>query len=311
MTARNSTALQTTFAVLAVLSAAVFWAGNGIGSKILFRPGGAHFDAVGLFTARAAWSLPIFLVLAWLGRPARPPDRADRLRLLGLGLAFGPGACGFLALGAQYTSGAHIMLLMTLVPAVTAALGAVFLHERITRIQTAALVIGLAGTALLTLTRSTTGSSLAGDLLELVQVLALGVMFVLTRTLGGRYTPIFITGVNCAIGMAALLAIGTLLGRLDSVTQPLTRNASTLGWFFGEIVIGLSIYSQFAQAYALRTLDAATFSLMISYATLVIGLIGSVWLLGERIAPSGYAAGVLLAIALGLSLSPRRRAIVS
>ena len=49
-----------------MLSASVFWAGNGIGSKILFRPDGAHFDAVGLFTARAAWSLPIFLAMAWL-----------------------------------------------------------------------------------------------------------------------------------------------------------------------------------------------------------------------------------------------------
>jgi drug/metabolite transporter (DMT)-like permease len=291
---------------VAVLSAAVFWAGNGIGSKILFRPDGAHFDAVGLFTARAAWSLPIFLVLAWAGRPDRPPSRADWLRIIGLGLAFGPGACGFLALGAQFTSGAHIMLLMTLVPAVTAALGAIVLGERISRMQIAALVLGIAGTALLTLTHSTSGSSLKGDLLELVQVFALAIMFVLTRTLGRRYSPIFITGANCAIGMTALLAIGTLLGRIGSVTQPLTNDPSTLGWFFGEIVIGLSVYSQFAQAYALRTLDAGTFSLMISYATLVVGLIGSVWLLGEQIAPTGYAAGLLLAIALGLSLSSGR-----
>jgi len=290
-----------------MLSASVFWAGNGIGSKILFRPDGAHFDAVGLFTARAAWSLPIFLAMAWLASPDAPIPRADRWRLLAVGIAFGPGACGFLALGAQFTSGAHIIMLMTLSPALTAALGAVVLKERITPTQAAALVLGLAGTALLTLTHSSSGSTLKGDLLELVQVVSLSVMFVFTRALGTRYSPIFVSGAYCAIGMMLLLAVGVVLGRLGAVTQPLVRDWSTIGWFFGEIVIGLSIYGQFAQSAALRVLGAGTTSLLASYGTVAFGIAGSIWLLGETIAPTGYIAGVLLAVALGLSLAPSRQ----
>ena len=47
MTERNSTALRTTFALLAIFSAAVFWGGNAIASKILYRPE-AGFDAPAL-----------------------------------------------------------------------------------------------------------------------------------------------------------------------------------------------------------------------------------------------------------------------
>src|ERR1700733_10835223 len=107
MTARNSTALRTTFALLAIFSAAVFWGGNAIASKILYLPAGAHFDAPALFKTYATWALPLFFLMAVLARPKQPPSRADWLLLAGTGVAFGPGACGFLALAAQYTSGAH------------------------------------------------------------------------------------------------------------------------------------------------------------------------------------------------------------
>src|ERR1700722_15986623 len=104
MTVRNSTALRTTFAALAIFSAAVFWGGNAIASKILYEPENTHFDAPGLFVARAAWSLPLFLIIALLARPKQAPSRTDWLCLAGVGICFGPGACGFLALAAQYTS---------------------------------------------------------------------------------------------------------------------------------------------------------------------------------------------------------------
>src|ERR1700733_2031069 len=89
MTERNSTALRTTFALLAIFSAAVFWGGNAIASKILYRPD-AGFDAPALFVARAAWSLPLFLLMAILARPKCVPARAEWLLLAGTGVAVGP-----------------------------------------------------------------------------------------------------------------------------------------------------------------------------------------------------------------------------
>ncbi|HEV8020884.1 MAG TPA: DMT family transporter [Candidatus Lustribacter sp.] len=300
---RNSTALRTTFAVLAIFTAAVFWGGNAIASKILYES--AHFDAPSLFVARAAWSLPLFLLMALLARPQRPPTRAEWGLLAGIGVAFGPGACGLLALAAQYTSGTHVVLLMSLSPPVTAVMAALLLRERVDAIRIVALAIGIGGAALLTLTHSASGSTVFGDLLELGQVLSFATMFVLTRALGSRFSAIFVSGTYGAIGMALLALFGLATGRFGaSIELTLAPNIATLWWFFGEIVIGLSIYGQWAQAFALQHLSAGTTSILSSYGTLVVGVIGAVLLLHERIAPIGYVAGLMLAVALALALVP-------
>lgn len=304
---RNSTALRTTFALLAIFSAAVFWGFNAIASKILYEPEGAHFDGIGLFVARAAWSLPLFFLMAVLARPKQPPSRSDWWLLAGTGLAFGPGACGFLALAAQYTSGAHVVLLMSLTPPVTAVIATLALRERIDPVRIAALSVGIAGAVLLTVTRSATGSTVFGDLLELVQVVSYALMFVLTRALGKRFSPLFVSGTYGTIGMGTLVLFGLATGRIEpAVAKTLVPSSTIALWFFGEIVIALSIYGQAAQAFALRYLPAGTTSLISSYGTLVVGVIGAIVLLNERIAPSGYIAGALLAVSLALALIPVR-----
>jgi drug/metabolite transporter (DMT)-like permease len=309
MTVRNSTAPRTTFAVIAIFTAAVFWGGNAIASKILYAPEGAHFDAPGLFVARAAWTLPLFVLMAVLARPKHPPSRTDWLLLAGTGVAFGPGACGFLALAAQYTSGAHVVLLMSLAPPVTAVLAGFILRERVDTIRVIALVVGIAGAALLTITRSATGSTVFGDLLELVQVVSYSTTFVLTRAIGRRLPLFFVSGTYGAIGMVLLVIFGLVTGRLlPAIEQTLVPvNTATFWWFFGEIVIGLSIYGQTAQAFALRYLSAGTTAIISAYGTLAVGLVGAIFLLHESIAASGFVAGFLLAIALALALVPVRR----
>ncbi len=130
-------------------------------------------------------------------------------------------------------------------------------------------MLGLAGALLLTFTRSASGSSVTGDLLELVQVVAYSLMFVFTRGLGARYSAFFVSGAYGTIGMALLVIVGLAAGRVAvSAVQPFLSGPSTLWWFFGEIVVGLSIYGQTAQAYALRTLGAGITSLLSSYGTL-------------------------------------------
>ena len=295
--------------MLAIFAAALFWGGNAIAAQILYLPGGAHFDAPGLFVARAAWSLPLFFLMAVLARPKQRPSRADWLLLAGTGIAFGPGACGFLALAAQYTSGAHVVLLMSLTPPITAVIAALALRERIDVVRIAALSIGIAGAVLLTVTRSATGSTVFGDLLELVQVVCYATMFILTRALGKRYSVFFVSGTYGTIGMSLLVLFGLATGRLEpSIAQTLVPSPTIWWWFFGEIVIGLSIYGQTAQAFALRYLPAGTTSLISSYGTLVVGVIGAIVLLGERIAPSGYIAGAMLAVSLAFALVPVRGA---
>jgi drug/metabolite transporter (DMT)-like permease len=308
MTKRNSTALRTSFALFALFSAAFFWGGNAIASKILYRPDGAHFDAFSLVVARAVWSLPLFLALAWFARPDRPPARADWWRLIATGICFGPGACGFMAYAAQDTSGAHVVMLMSLSPPLTAVVSAFVLRERVDAARIVALAIGIAGAALLSLTHSGSGSSVKGDVIELFQVVFFSLMFVFTRGLGTRYSPFFVSGTYGAIAMIAVALAGLASGRIvDCALLPFASGSGTLWWFFGEIVIGLSIYGQTAQAYALRTLGAGITSLLSAYGTLIVGVAGAVVLLGERLSPLGYAAAGLLALALAVGLLPAPR----
>ncbi len=158
---------------------------------------------------------------------------------------------------------------------------------------------------LLTLTRSATGSTLYGDLLELVQVVSLA-DFVLTRVLGKRYSAFFVGGTYGAIGMALLVLFGliTRAARIGRRAEPRAEQHRLLV-VLCEIVIGLSIYGQIAQAFSLRHLDAAGGQLH--------QLVRHAHHRRRRrsccctsIAPVGYAAGGLLAIALALALIPTR-----
>jgi drug/metabolite transporter (DMT)-like permease len=210
-----------------------------------------------------------------------------------------------MALAAQYTSGAHVVMLMSLSPPFTAIVSAFVLRERVDRARIAALAIGIAGAAVLSFTHSASGSSVKGDLFEIGQMVFFSLMFVFTRGLGARYSPFFVSGAYGTVGMLVLVLAGLAGGVLGHATlQPFASGPSTLWWFFGEIVIGLSIYGQVAQAYALRTLGAGITSLISAYGTLIFGVIGAVTLLGERLSPMGYLAAAMLAVALALGLAP-------
>ena len=256
-----------------------------------------------MLAARGVWTLPIFVLLAVVARPEQLPTANDWRRILALGLCYGPVACGFLALGAQYTSGAHISLLFSLAPPLTAVVGAFLLRERVEPVRVLALAIGLGGAILLASTRSASGSSPLGDLCMLAQILGITGTFVITRSLGRRYNALFLSGLYGAIGMLGILVIGVLGGGAGGIVRALEDPVTAL-MFFGEIVIGLSVYSQVAQSYALRALAAATASVVASYGSLVVGVVGALVFLHERISLPGIVAGAMIAIALALALVP-------
>ena len=153
-------------AVLAALISALFFGLNAVASKLLFSPAApAHFDAVSLFVARGFWSLPLFLVLALATMPhALPPLTWKHAGLFAMcGITYGPGTNALSALGASETSAGHAVLLLSLFPPLAAVLASVFLRERLTVLRVVAILIGVVGAAILTLSKSGAGSSLAGD----------------------------------------------------------------------------------------------------------------------------------------------------
>ena len=286
----------------------VFWGLNAVGSKVLYRPDGAHFDAIGLFVARSAWTLPIFLVMMVTARPRGGIAREDWWKIAVLGVCFGPGTTGVFALGAQHTSGAHVVMLFSLAPAVTAVISVFALGERMTLARGAAFAFGIAGAALLTFGHASGGSHPYGDALILVMVLSFSILTVIVRSIGRekRYAPLFLTGTYGTLGTLILVVFGIAIGRGSAIMQPLTPHLDTLLWFFGLMVLGLSIIAQVAQVFVLRRLGATAFSVVSSYASLLVGIAGAVLILHETLTPIVLIAGSSLAIALGLAVLPDR-----
>ena len=281
---------------------AAFWGLNATASKFLYNPAGLGMDGIGLFVARSAWTLPVFLALALRNRPKTPLPTNDWWRLAALGVMFGPLQTGVFALGTQHTSAAHVVMLFSLSPPVTAVLGAFLLRESISPVRILALGVGVAGALLLMLTRSASGSHLTGDALILVMVVSFSFTAVLMRGFAAKYSPLFITGVYGTFGTLLLVVVGASMGRLGAITQPLVADPRTFFWFFGIMVLGLSLVAQIAQTFALRVVSASTFSVVTSYASLFVGVASSIVIVHEQVGPTGIAAGALLAGALGLAL---------
>lgn len=291
--------MQLIFAVALLLLTAVFGGLNGISSKALYRD--AHFDAFGLLAARGIWTLPLAATLAWIARPDRMPSAADWWKIVALAFCYGPMACGFIALGAQYTSGAHLSVLLSLAPPLTAVVGAFVLGERVNRLRVLALAIGVAGAVLLATTRSASGSSVTGDLLIVVTLAGVSGIFVLIRRLAPYYNAIFLTGIMGTIAMVEISIMGILGGGAPAISR-VWQDVPTALWFFGILVIGMSTLTPIAQAYAMRRVTSGTASMLSSYGGLIVGLIASVLVLHEQITLSGIASAALIALSIGLAL---------
>lgn len=295
-------------AVLAALVSSVFFGLNAVASKFLFSPvATAHFDAVSLFVARGFWSLPLFLVLAFatMPRPLPPLTWKNAALFAMCSIAYGPGTNALSALGAHETSAGHAVLLLSLFPPLAAVLASIFLRERLAVLRIVAVLIGVAGAAILTLSKSGAGSSLAGDAMIGAFILTWALLTLGIRKLDTVYPALFVVGVFGTVGCLLLSGIGLVAGRIDAILVPLNHtDATTVIWFDVELVLLLSLVGQLLQGVALRTLNVALVVALTSYGSIAAGLAASIVLLGERLTGGEIMAGLFLVTALGLSLTP-------
>ena len=295
-------------AVLAALVSAVFVGLNAVASKLLFSPQApAHFDAVSLFVARGFWSLPLFVGLAFVTMPRRlAPLTLRNAGLFALcGITYGPGTNALSALGASETSAGHAVLLLSLFPPLAAVLASVFLRERLAMLRVVAILIGVVGALILTLSKSGAGSSLAGDAMIGALILTWALLTIGIRRLDSTYPALFVVGVFGAIGGLLLSAMGLLVGRIDAILIPLRHfDAGTIMLFDVEFVLLLSLFGQLLLGVALRTLNVALVVALTSYGSIAVGLAASIVLLGEHLSIGEIVAGLFLVTALALSLVP-------
>ena len=142
------------------------------------------------------------------------------------------------ALGASETSAGHAVLLLSLFPPLAAVLASVFLRERLTVLRVVAILIGVVGAMILTLSKSGAGSSLAGDAMIGGLILTWAFLQLGIRKLDTTYPALFVVGVFGTIGCLLLTGMGLVAGRIDAIfiplitSTPLRSSGSISGWCF-------------------------------------------------------------------------------
>lgn len=285
--------------IAAVLGASLGWGLAGVGTRAAYELGANTVTVLGVRTTVAAGALVVWAVAA----KARPSALAWRhgavVGLLRIGLA------PLLFMGSlNYISAGVEGLIITLVPATTAVLAAVLIHEGVTRRQVVGLFIGLIGTAVIAGAGEsglgTEGNVTAGFLLAGAGVLVGSLSGVLQR----KYAPMHDT-VDLALpmftaGLGVALISGLVVGFDDvsSYGADLWTLLVVLGLGSTLLPFGATLY---ASKHATATVVSVT-----GYIAPIVGVVGGVLILDEEITAAIVIGAVLAVIGVGLVGGVRR-----
>ncbi len=276
--------------------AAVSWGTTGSVTTILI----ARSDAEPLLIGAARMWVAALVLVAGATAVGAGPTRTARA----LPHCLAMGACMALYQAAYFSAVAMTGIAVTALiaicsaPLMIALLAAALLGERLTRRTSAALALGVIGTALLIATPSTmTGSAsrfLIGIALALAAGLSYAVYVVIAKAAVARADSLAVTAVTFSV--AAVLTLPFLVW----THAPLAQAARSWPWllYLGAIAT--------AGAYALYTLGlrhvpASVAGVVTLLEPLTATLLG-VWVFSERLGAAGLVGALLLFAAIWLTL---------
>jgi drug/metabolite transporter (DMT)-like permease len=214
--------------------------------------------------------LTLYIALRARGRITMP-DRADRLRILLLGILGNVCYQQFFIFGLDITRAGTASVLLAATPIITAVFSAAAGHERVGARTWAGVVATFLGIILVVAAggsaRDVGGSTLLGDMLMLGGSISWAVYTVGSRNLIVRYGALQFTAWTLWIGTAGLLLIGapdllrTDLGAVSAAAWAATAYAGALSigvayliWYHGVLHLGntrTSAYSNLVPVVAL------------------------------------------------------------
>lgn len=274
--------------VIAVLAASTGWGLAGVGTRATYGAGATTLSVLSIRTAVATIALTAYVVITGI-RPTR--------------LAWWNGALiGSLRIGLtpllymlslNYISAGVEGLVITLVPATTAVLGAIFINERITRYQIIGLIVGLAGTILIGLAGDSglgaEGNIAMGFTFALGGVLIGSGTGVMQRHYAPRHDTVELALPMFVSGSVVALVVGWLVGFDDF------RSYDTNLWLL-LVVLGLgSTLLPFGLTLFAAKHAPATIVAMAAYLAPLVAVVAGAVLLGEQIT-------VMIAIGGGLAI---------
>jgi drug/metabolite transporter (DMT)-like permease len=273
--------------VLAALAAVLIWGLTFVPSKVAMAEMGPFTLAALRFCLALAILIPAL---------SRSDLRAATLRTLpwrtlaalgftGVALYF-----GLQNLGLARTSATEAGLISGSVPAVTAALSALVLRERLRPLRIGGIAGSIAGVAVMILGSSPTGGgSLAGDLLMLAGTLAWAAYTLINKEIGGKLPETLLLVSTMAFGVvflapaAAIEVMATGFGPISTATW---LSVIFLGF-------GGSAAAFFCWNAALRRLDASEASTYINLVPLVT-VVSAASMLGEQLTVSQVIGGAMV-----------------
>jgi drug/metabolite transporter (DMT)-like permease len=280
------------------------WGLLGPASKALFAAEPGTFDGITVAVARAAWALPLCVIALGVAWRIEPP-RLDARRWLAVVIAavlFGPFITVIFSVAAQHTSVAHISFLFGLSPVTNTALAALVFRTALDRRAVVALVLGIAGVALLAATHSSDKSAFVGDLLMVFWLIAFAVYACFLRYVGVRINAAMLMCLVGTIAMAALLVPGIALGYGGAIGH-VADTSSIAWWFFAEVLLGSTLIAQPAYAAAVRRLGVALATIGAEYTALSVGIVASL-VAHEPWTPLTVIGGLILCCALTVTFAP-------
>jgi drug/metabolite transporter, DME family len=281
--------------LLLIVTAAMTWGTTGATMKLVAA--GSPMSPLLVGFLRVAIAAPCLCLAArWLVGPIRLPDRGDRGRLLVAGLAMGAfQACYFW--GVMKTSVAvGSLIAISSAPILITVLAAVLLGERIDGLTWGALLVGIAGAALLTvgphgLERLPPGF-VVGVALALGAGLSYAVYAVAVKSLVHSAPPLNIAALTFSVAALSLLPV--LLVEWPS--------ADARGWaLLAYLGVVPTAVAYILYVIGLRTTPVTVSGVLTLAEPLTATLLG-VLFFGDRLGLSGtVGAALLLSAVLGLT----------
>ncbi len=292
--------------VIAVLAASAGWGLAGVGTRAAYGAGATTLSILSIRTAVATIALTAYVLITGV----RPTRLAWWNGVLIGSLRIGITPLLFM-MSLNYISAGVEGLVITLVPATTAVLGAMFIKEGITRRQIVGLIIGLAGTMLIGFAGDSglgaEGNIVAGFAFALGGVLVGSTTGVMQRHYAPRHDtvelalPMFVAGTVVAV--VAGWAIG--FDHVRSYDTNLWILLVILGLGSTLLPFGLTLFglTLFASKHAPATIVA-----MSAYLAPLVAVVAGAILLDEQITAMIGVGGALAVVGVALVGGARRTA---
>jgi len=288
-----------TLPLLSVWGTVLFWGLSFVASKTILNSGVPPMTMVCIRFVAATVVLNVFL------RRFDPRARLTRQDVLPLAVSgfFGVTIYFFFeSRGIRLTSASHASMIIAVIPVVTVAAEAVLFRTRVTWHTAVGILLSVVGVVFVVRPPGAPPGeafSLVGDLFMFGACVSWVVYIILSRNLYRRLSEIAITAYQSVFGTAFLIPLA-LLEMHQWV--PITPAA---GLSLAYLALFCSALSNFLYVFALSRLGPIAVSPYVNLIP-VVGVLGGVVILGERIVPAQVLGGVV--ILAGVLLVSRRPA---